>query len=417
MSRQALRDAKSRAHAGMKGLLDTAAAEGRGLSEEETTRYEEHKAAYGSASRTLEQIEETERIGAELDAVREPASRVPTLGAPVPAPAKKEFESLGEFMYAAVLDRDDPRLDYRSATMEMGTNSTGGFAVPTQFIDTLLQTTPSDLAIRSRATVIPAGEHPDAATLIPALDQGAGSNLYGGVTVNWIAEGDPKPETNAKLKQVSLTPQEVAGHVPITDKLLRNWRASGPLIGQLLGGAIASAEEHQFITGVGATGPTGILAAGNASLIAVNRKVANQISWDDIVELEARFKGSAGFYLASRAILPQLMTLKDGDGRLLWGNAIAGNPATLNGRQIVISDYTPALGTKGDLTLLDASYYLIKDGAPLMISASEHVKFLQNTTVIKAFKTVDGKAWPSGPFLLPSGATVSPFVTLDVPSG
>ncbi|MGD9644055.1 MAG: phage major capsid protein, partial [Elusimicrobiales bacterium] len=77
---------------------------------------------------------------------------------------------------------------------------------------------------------------------------------------------------------------------------------------------------------------------------------------------------------------------------------------------------TPALGSKGDLILVDFTYYLIKDGSGPFVAASEHVLFRQNKTVIKVFWNVDGKGWVNEPLTLEDGTTkVSPYVVLDVP--
>ena len=77
----------------------------------------------------------------------------------------------------------------------------------------------------------------------------------------------------------------------------------------------------------------------------------------------------------------------------------------------------PQLGARGDLALVDLSYYLIKDGSGPFIASSEHVHFTTNKTVIKAFWNVDGAPWLNTPIVQENGDTQSPFVVLDVPSG
>lgn len=61
--------------------------------------------------------------------------------------------------------------------------------------------------------------------------------------------------------------------------------------------------------------------------------------------------------------------------------------------------------------LADLSYYLIGDGDGISIAVSPHVKFLENMTVIKAWKTVDGTPWLNAP--LPTTVPTSPFVQLN----
>jgi HK97 family phage major capsid protein len=84
----------------------------------------------------------------------------------------------------------------------------------------------------------------------------------------------------------------------------------------------------------------------------------------------------------------------------------------LMGYPIMWHERSPALGTKGDLTLADLSNYLIKDGSGPFVASSEHVKFTSNKTVFKIFWNVDGQPWLTAPFTQEGGFVVSPFVTL-----
>jgi HK97 family phage major capsid protein len=112
------------------------------------------------------------------------------------------------------------------------------------------------------------------------------------------------------------------------------------------------------------------------------------------------------------------MNLVDTNGNLIWQpNARDGAPGTLIGLPCILNERNPVLGSKGDLVLADPSYYMIKDGFGIAISASEHVYFTNNETVIKAFWNVDGQPWLTSPLTLEDGVTtVSPFVVLDVPA-
>ncbi len=64
--------------------------------------------------------------------------------------------------------------------------------------------------------------------------------------MQWIGEGGLKPETDMRLREISLTPHEVAGTITVTDKLLRNWQAADALLRQQLRGAVVQAEDFAF---------------------------------------------------------------------------------------------------------------------------------------------------------------------------
>lgn len=334
--------------------------------------------------------------------------------------AKKEFESVAEFLGAVVFNSNDQRLEFRSE-MKMGTGAKGGFAVPKELLSGLMEIREGEAFMRPGATVIPAGANPDAEVSMIALDQQSVDDehrMFGGVSVDWIEEGEDKPETDANLREVSWKPKEVAAHTVLTDKLLRNWSGSAALIGELFRRAIVAAEDYQFIKGTGVGKPTGFI--DHAATIGVERAVANQISMADIRAMEVAFRGMNGIWACSRSAFGYLLSLVgDGGGatnvfsiqQTTDGYSIYGKPLSVFERGF------SALGTRGDLCLVDRSEYIIKDGSGLFVEASPHVHFKQNKTVIKAFKNVDGGPWIQRPYMTEDGEEVSPFVALDVPSG
>lgn len=397
----------------MEAILTSADAESRNLNDAETAEYERLNHSVDTTNAMIEKHAKVENMQAE--------SRRAVRSVPFPnvnfnkADNPDEFRSFGEFIHSVRFNPADRRLEYREQTMGVGAE--GGFNVPKQFKDTLLAVDAQAPVIRSRATVIPAGDPPDAEITMPALDQGAAENIFGGVEVTWIGEGQTKNETDAKFKEVKLTPNEVAAYITVTDKLLRNWQAAGPTLSGLLRNAILASEDYQFLRGNGVSKPQGVI--GSACEIAYNRAVASQIAFADIVGMLARLRSDTGaVWIASRTTIPQLANVRDtGNNNLFIMNATLGVPASLMGIPLIFNERSPALGTKGDLVLADLSYYLIKDGSGPFVSASEHVYFRNNKTVIKAFWNVDGKPWLSEVIPLEGDATktVSPIVVLDVP--
>ncbi len=390
----------------MRNLIITAQGEKRGFTDTEETQF----TALEGEARTLE-----DEIKLEERAQQLAMSGAGTKRTPEDPQHESEFRDLGEFVHSVRFNPADPRLaEYRE--MSMGTKTSGGVFVPPQFSAKLFEIDPDTAVVRPRALVIPADESaPDASVTFPALDQGAGSNMYGGVEVNWIAEGDEKPETNVKLKDLTLTPQEVAGHIVVTDKLLRNAPAVNALVNRLFRGAIAAAEDDAFLYGNGTGKPFG--AVNSPASVTVPRQTANLITYKDVVAMIAKVKlGGSLVWSASQSILPQLLTMKDEGGNLIFQPNIADRmTGTLLGYPIRFQENAPILGSAGDLVLADLGYYVIKDGAGIFISASEHPLFKQNKTIIKAFWNTDGKPWVTAPFTLKNGYQVSPFVKLGVP--
>lgn len=341
----------------------------------------------------------------------------------------KEFRNSGEMLWALARDAkdhvSDPRLDTLREKREqtMGTGATGGYAMPEQFHATLRKVQADAAAVRPRATVIPAGDPPDAKITLPALDQTAAQNVYGGVTVVHTGEGVTMTETTARLREVSLEPKEMTAYIVVTDKLLANWEAAGAVVTGLLASAMAGQEDYDCLRGDGVNKALGML--NSAAAIVHSRAGANAISFNDTIDMMARIlmRGGSYVWLASQTTIPQLGRMVDAGNHSVWiGSSQAGLqgaagplPSTLHGIPIVFSDRLPALGTKGDLSLVNLSYYLVKDGSGPRVGVSEHVFWTANKTCFKIVWNVDGHPWLTEPLPLEGSATstVSPFVVLE----
>jgi HK97 family phage major capsid protein len=439
-SLQALRETRATLVGELEAMLKKAEDENRDFTDDEQKAYDEKKGALNALDKRIDRMDHLAGAQAQQSAVRPAAARGNGIHHPPGPDAKREFESLGEFMYSVRFRPNDQRLaglfdenvgqnaaDLSAANeLRMDTGSTGGFMIPPQFRGDLFQKIPPrDALVRPRATVIPAGDPPDAPITFPALDQSgaAPGNSFGGFQFQWIAEGALKPQSDIALTDVTLEPHEAAGHVIITDKLLRNWQAADGFVRGLMRDAKIAAEDYAFLRGNGVGKPLGIINAG--ATIAVHRTTSNLVKYIDLVNMVARLlmrPGVQPVWSMAQSVLPQIATLQDPLGNYIWKpigsddlNAAEGFAGTLLGYPVRWNNRAPALGTLGDVTLADWSYYLIKDGSGPFVAASEHVYFLNNKTVIKMFWNVDGAPWMQAPFVEENGYSVSPFVALDVP--
>ncbi len=341
---------------------------------------------------------------------------------------EKEFSNVGEFFYAIARMKSDGvrdgRLDILREKREqtMGTGATGGYALPEQFDATIRQVQAQEAIVRPRAAVIPPGSPPDAKLTFPSLDQTSAQNIYGGVTVVHTGEGVTMTETTARLREVSLEPKEISAYIVVTQKLLNNWDAAGAFITRQLSQAMIGQEDYDFMRGNGVNKALGYVNC--AAALAYNRAGANAIAFADCYGMIARMlmRGGSYVWLASQTIIPQLAAMTDAGTHAVWlggkdANGAGANamPSTLLGLPIFFADRLPALGTKGDLSLVNLSYYLLKDGSGPAAASSEHVLFTSNKVVFKVVWNVDGHPWLTEPLGLEGSTsnTVSPFVILS----
>ena len=433
----ALRQERTQAAEKMAALLDMAEDEKRGLTAAEKTEFERLDAVIDRTNLALGLTDKDYRsIKENKNKIINPIPRNGRGGKNTMGNDSEEFRNVGEQLYSLVqfkqTGRMDPRLDkaYRDAeemrAMSMGTGSEGGFALPEQFSPQVRGVASQEAVIRPRATVIPAGFPPDAQLSLPVLDQGSSSNMTGGVSIVHTGEAITMTETSAALKEVMLEPKEMSAYIVVTNKLLANWESGGAVIGNLLTQAMNGQEDYDFLRGDGINKALGI--TNSPCVINYTRAGAAAIAYGDIVGMMARLlmRGPGNFvWVGSQTTLPQLASLVTPGNFPVWlglapGGTVASAsgplPSTLLGVPLVFSDRLPVLGTRGDLMLINPSFYLIKDGSGPFVASSEHIYFLSNRTVFKIVWNVDAKPWLDQALQLEgagAGVTVSPFVILS----
>ena len=433
MTLQELREKRASLVSDMEAVLASAESDNRlELDDDEAAMYEEAESEMAKIDAAIERRQSLDARKAEL-AQPEP-SRLHGQGAgeahrTAPEP-QREFESYGEFIGAVVKHYrgrgDDPRLSWSdnasidASTQSMGEGAAGGFLVPTKFRDTLLQVDPQEAIIEARSNAMEAGDPPDAEITMPALDQTGDSpdNVYGGVNVDWIGEGKEKPATNAAFREVSLKPHEIAAHVSMTDKLMRNAPAFTQQIETLMRGALISAREFAFYKGDGVAKPLGMLHSG--ATLTQARDTANQIKYEDLTAMLTKHMMGQSYWLINQSAMAQILELRDPQGSYVWQpNAVEGSPLSLFGYPVFWHQRSESLGDKGDVLLVNSNpYYLIKNGSgPFVAMGYAGNDFIENKTRIKVFHNVDAKPWLTEPFTQENGHEVSPFVALGDAEG
>ena len=327
------------------------------------------------------------------------------------------FLDFGELLRTIRFERTDMRLvDLETRALSATAGGSGGFLVPSEFSEQLLGIITQEAVIRPRCRVVPAStDHPDASIDMPTLDYSGSKGTLAGVVMCWTGEGSAKTETEPAFASILLNPRELSGYTVVTDKLLRN-SGAGAILQSLFAQAIVATEEAAFFAGNGIGKPLGVL--GHACTINVVRTGAGIVYEDLIAMLAALKPGSRAIWLASQSCLPDLLSLRlaAGTGNTpIWiPSALPGVPDTLLGRPIYFPEFSPAVGTEGDLVLADFGFYGVKDGVGVRADVGHFGDlFKENRSAIRCYKAVDGQPLLSTPIELANGSVVSPFVVLQ----
>jgi HK97 family phage major capsid protein len=311
---------------------------------------------------------------------------------------------------------------WQKAAMGESSGVTGGYTVPPDFYTQLLAISAEDNFFRQRAFVQPMGS----ATLqFPYLDittvQSAGvSPFFGAVQAYWTAEAQTRTETEPQFKMMELKANELSGYSVSSNVLLQD-AAFGleKFLYTLFGKAVAWYEQFAFLQGNGVGKPLGILNA--PATLVQTRNTSNTVKYPDIANIFSKLLPSSinrAVWVITPTVIPQLLQLQDGANRAIFisidQGAVKPPVWKLLGLPVQITEMMPAMGTKGDVSLVDCSNYVIGDRMSLEIAASEHVNFLKNQMTWRFVQRVDGQPWMDKAVTLQDGTTqVSAFVVLN----
>ena len=408
----------------MNELLELCETEERDLTEEEENSYTEFDAEVGKLNSQIQRAEKLEIEKADVEAIDKPAARnIPTsVEVGKDLAEDKPFRNSGEYMYTVLHNPSDPRLrkgvaDKEDRVHQMKNGTSGGFNIPDQFSPNLLSVEPQEAIVRPRANVIPAGSPPDAPFKVPALNQGAGSNMTGGIIVTHGSESAQITESTADFEQIELIPKKINAYVTASNEMLNNWDAASAFFDKNMRLAMISASEIDYLSGDGVNKALGIFNC--PATILQTRTTANQIAYADVLNMFSRTRmvGTGNLaWVTSQTTIPQLGTIVDAGNNNLWvQSAGPGLPPTLLGIPVLFYERSPALGITGDLLLGDFGGYMIKDGSGPNVAVSEHIRFQNDEVAFRLTWRTDGQAELREPILLEGATTntVSNFVALS----
>jgi HK97 family phage major capsid protein len=320
--------------------------------------------------------------------------------------------------------RVDARLQ-KSTGLEESTPALGGFLVPPEYRNELLQRTYDQALVAGRCRSIPIGSD---IVRIPTINETSrlDGGRAGGILAYWKDEGELKVPTKPAFGQVELRLKKLIGLCYATDELLQDSAISlDALLGDLFAQEIGFKIDDAIINGTGVGMPLGLLAAPATVTVAKEAaQPAATLLAQNIIKMWARMwsrSRSNAVWFINQDIEPQLytMSLAVGTGGLpvyLPPNGLSGAPfGTLYGRPVLPIEQCSTLGTVGDIILADMSQYILATRGGIQAATSIHVNFVYDETAFRFVIRVDGQPWwnsPLTPYKGGAANSTSPFVVL-----
>lgn len=344
------------------------------LSKEDAKTYASLEAKVKDYSAEIERVQAMEALENELN---RPMSS-PLTTKPETCSAKPQNIRESKDYKDALLSAFRSNFKNVSNILQEGTAADGGYLVPVEYDNRLIDVLTEDNIMRKLATTITtAGEH---------RINVAGSKP----AASWIDEGDALTFGDAKFSQILLDAHKLHVAVKVTEELLNDnaFNLEGYII-DAFGKALANAEEDAFLNGSTTGKPTGIFAATGGGTAAVT---TTALKADDVIDLvyalKRPYRKNAAFILNDK-LIAKIRKLKYADGKeYIWQPTfVEGEPDRILGYPVYTSAYAP----EDKIAFGDFSYYNIGDRGSRSFSELREL-FVGNGMVgFVAKERVDGK--------------------------
>lgn len=309
--------------------------------------------------------------------------------------------------------------------MNVQQDSDGGFLVPEEFSNTLMEKAALNNPILESVQDIPMSTN---SIKIPFIDEisRANDSRAGGLKSRPLAEGGQFTNSNPTFGQAQINLNKITGMVPVSDEILKFSPISlEPLLTRLMSDEIRFRLINNIVNGGGAGESLGVKnAPATISVAKVGSQTADTIVSTNVINMWSRLHAGSMLnakWYTSQDTFPQLVRLNialTSTDQLIFmpPGGISGKPfSTIFGADVIPIEQASTLGDKGDIFLADFSQYLLgKDSDGVSTATSIHLRFDFGETVFRWTLFADGQPWWSAP-LTPfnGGPTQSPFVFLD----
>lgn len=349
-------------------------------------------------------------------------------------PVKDEvrpFRNFGEQLQAirnvAVTHKPDGRLERINDSVLGGNEATGadgGFAVQEDFVTDIMDSAVQGSELLRRLDGYTVSAKSNSARWLQLNETNVSTSVFGGVQMFWAAEGSGVDPSKPAFREMKLDLDKMLGFAYATDELLED----APFMSGLYERGFALAGDRllteSVISGDGVGKPLGVLSSD--ALITVAKEsgqAASSLLGANIVKMWSRLltrqRKNAVWVMHPdlEAELPGLSITSRGSAeKFLWDpeGGLAGlDYQRILNRPVIFDDNCAALGSKGDILLIDPQQYILLKKGTAKTGWSIHVQWLTDQSCFRIVYRVSGAPKVNSPVTLKnSNNTRSPFVTL-----
>ena len=374
-----LRAMRAKAWEAAKNFLDSHRGETGILSDEDTKTYEEMEAKIVNLGKEIERQEKMDAMEREMAM----PVNIPITSKPENTKMEEKKGRASDAYKKAFWNGMRSKYASVSNVLSEGTDSEGGYLVPDEYENTLVQALEGENVIRGRSHVITTSNGTHKIPVVASKGE-----------ASWIDENGAYPEDDDTFAQVNIDAHKIGTIIKVSEELLNDSAFNlESYFAQEFGRRIGTKEEEAFINGNGSSKPTGILASAEVGVTTASDKA---ITADELIDLFYSLKGvyrRNAVWVLNDTTVKAIRKLKDNNGQYIWQPALKdGDHDTLLGRPILTTGAMPEITADAKPVIFgDLSYYWIGDRQGVTFKRLNERYADMGQVGFLASKRVDGK--------------------------
>lgn len=342
----------------------------------------------------------------------------------------KPFASVGEQLRAIynfrknhVEDKRLQRVNNAVLGANEGSGADGGFALQTDFAGMIMESAVQQSPLLNRLDRYTCSSSANAMRWVSADETDVSKSVFGGVQMYWASEGAAVAASKPQFREMKMDLEKMMGFLYCTDEMLEDVAFMTSFASSSFTLAGDRLLTEGVICGDGVGKPLGLIHSKALITVAKEQsQAAGTFLGANAIKMQARAmprNRDRLVWLMHPDVEEQLPTLAIQSGeaaKFLWNpEGGLGNFDTqrvLN-KPVLFEDSCSALGTAGDILLVDPFMYILLTKGTVKQDWSIHVEFLTDQNCFRVVYRCNGAPKVSKPLTIKNSTkTRSPFVAL-----
>lgn len=342
----------------------------------------------------------------------------------------KPFATLGEQLQAIYTAKRYGKVDERLLKVNnaaLGANETagadGGYLIQTDFAQGIMESAVQRSDLLNRLDRYTCSSPANAMRWVNVDESDVSVGVFGGIQMYWGSEASTVNASKPKFREMKLDLEKMMGFAYCTEEMLQDAAFMNGFFGNAFTLAADRLLTESVISGDGEGKPLGIINA--PALITVDAdadQAAGTFTGTNAIKMQARTLPRNRNRLTwlmhpdVEELLPTLSIHSGEAAKFLWNpEGGLGNFDTqrILGKPVLFEDSCAALGSKGDILLVDPFQYILLTKGTARQDWSIHVEFLTDQRCFRMVFRCNGAPKVNAPVTIKNSTkTRSPFVAL-----